>query len=242
MAIKKFASIPFSQIADIGIHQNTIGNKLTAAQVKALYNANYVMNLGFYDMTTYNPIMALKVNGTWIVKEGNLEGMSFDKTGIDFCRADDSLRANFVASYPTLIRGGNIADFTVPAGLGGDRGRSGLGIGADYNIMLGCIGESLSTDDYTLQEFAQDMYARDAKCFINVDGGGSSQGIFPDGIIKSTRVVQSFIYIRLYEPVYKVQLGAFRGLDRAIAFRDNCKNALANDGITTTPMIVTTYM
>ena len=242
MAIKKFASIPFSQIADIGIHMNTSTNKLTAAQVKAQYNADYVMNLGFYDMTTYNPIMALKVNGTWVVKEGNLEGMSFDKTGIDFCKADDSLRANFVTSYPTLIRGGNIADFTVPAGLGGDRGRSGLGIGADHNIMLGCIGESLSTDDYTLQEFAQDMYARGAKCFINVDGGGSSQGIFPDGTIGSTRVVQNFIYIRLYKPMYKVQLGAFRSLDGATTFKNNCKTALANDGITTTPMVVTTYM
>ena len=60
MAIKKFASIPFSQIADIGIHQNTIGNKLTAAQVKALYNADYVMNLGFYDMTTYKSYYGAK--------------------------------------------------------------------------------------------------------------------------------------------------------------------------------------
>ena len=30
MAIEKFASIPFSQIADIGIHMNTPTNKLTA--------------------------------------------------------------------------------------------------------------------------------------------------------------------------------------------------------------------
>ena len=37
MAIEKFASVPFSQIADIGIHQNTIGNKLTAAQIKSLW-------------------------------------------------------------------------------------------------------------------------------------------------------------------------------------------------------------
>lgn len=32
MAIEKFASIPFSQIADIGIHMNTVGNKMTAAR------------------------------------------------------------------------------------------------------------------------------------------------------------------------------------------------------------------
>ena len=42
MAIEKFASIPFSQIADIGIHMNTSTNKLTAAQVKAQYNADFV--------------------------------------------------------------------------------------------------------------------------------------------------------------------------------------------------------
>ena len=33
MAVEKFASIPFSQIAYIGIHQNTIESRLTAAQV-----------------------------------------------------------------------------------------------------------------------------------------------------------------------------------------------------------------
>ena len=42
MAVEKFASIPFSQIADIGIHMNTVGNKMTAAQVKTIYNADYM--------------------------------------------------------------------------------------------------------------------------------------------------------------------------------------------------------
>ena len=242
MAIEKIATIPFAQIAEIGIHQNLPSKRLNAAQVKALYEADYVMNLGFYNMNLYIPTMALKVNDVWAVKENNLEGISFDKTGVDFCKADDSLRKNFVAGYPTLIRGNKITDFETPFGLSGNRGRSGIGIGPDYSLMLGCTGDSWSSDDYTLEEFADEMYNQGAKAFINVDGGASSQGIFPDGIVSSSRIVQNFIYIRLFKPVYRVQLGAFRNHVWAEAFLDGCKEALNNDGILTSPFLTKVYM
>lgn len=242
MSIKLFATIPFEQIADIGVHLNTKKEQLTCAQVKAKYNADYVMNIGFYDMTTYSPVMALKVNNEWKVKENNLEGISFDKTGVEFGLANDSLRANFVASYPTLIRGGQIANYTTPPGLGGYRGRTGIGIDKDFNLMLACIEEVITTADYSLPQLAQTMYSMGAKCFINVDGGLSSQCIFPSGTINSPRTVQSYLYIKLYEPMYRVQMGAFRNRAGADNYKITCKNAMKNVGIDVNPIVATTYM
>jgi hypothetical protein len=235
-------TIPFEQIKKIGIHANTYNNRLTCAQVQQKYQADYVMNFGLYKGDTYLPVLSLKSEDQWLVKEDNFEGLSFDENGISFGKAYDSIYKNFVTGYPTLIRGGNIADFTDPSDMLGDRGRSGAGIGEDYNLVLSCIGEEAGDEDYTLTEFANRMIQYKVRSFINLDGGLSSQCIFPTGTITSPRVVQNFLYIILYKPVYRVQVGSYRDKQRSYNFANQCSEILNNNGIITTPFIQTYYL
>lgn len=186
---KQVAVLPLSNIRRIAI---LTGEGRSLSQVKG--EADYIMNGGFYDMTTFKPTGHLKADGKVLGTSGwNCWGFLWD-TGPDI-RMDvvpDKGGKNYISGVELISPSGKL---TYTKDVGGKRGRTAMALTQD-SLILYCSGDG-TKDASTPESLKEELAAYGATSALMLDGGGSSQCSFPSGDIKSTRRVQNYIAVWL---------------------------------------------
>ena len=185
---KYIAAILLGDIARIAILP---GNDRSLAQVKG--EADYILNGGFYDMTTGKPVGHLKVGGTVLSREAwTAWGYAWD-TGPDLAMKQlpaDS--ANYLSGVSLLTPWDGLgAKLTYPAEVGGYRPRTAIALAGD-KLLLYCADSPA-----TPEELRKELYDLGADTALMLDSGGSSQCDFAGERISSSRRVHNYIAVWL---------------------------------------------
>lgn len=192
---KQIALIPFDKIKRIAI---LTGEGRSLSQVKG--EADYIMNGGFYDMTTFKPTGHLKADGKVLGTSGwNCWGFLWD-TGPDIHMdvVPDKGGKNYLSGVELISPSGKL---TYTKDVGGKRGRTAIALAPD-SLILYCSGDG-TKDASTPESLKDELAAYGATSALMLDGGGSSQCSFPSGDIKSTRRVQNYIAVWLNDETEK---------------------------------------
>ena len=174
--------------ARVGIYINS--KRLTPAQIKKETGCDALVNGGLYDMATFKPVCHLKVEGVvqatapW--SDYGLCWEVFDaRLAVVPCDAK-----NYI-SCVCILRGGKTVDVSgIDAALKGSRPRTGFGVLPDGRVWL--YADKTGKTPEQLARIAIDAGCTDA---LMLDGGGSTQGIFPGGAVTSSRIVQNYICV-----------------------------------------------
>lgn len=185
---KHIAAIHLSDIARIAILE---GNGRSMAQVKG--DADYILNGGFYDMTTGKPVGHLKIGGKVLSKEAwTTWGYAWD-TGTDLSMVQlPAEAANYIGGVPLLTPwDGPDAKLTYPAEVGGSRPRTAIALAGD-KLLLYCADSPT-----TPEKLRKELHDLGASTALMLDSGGSSQCDFAGKCISSSRRVHNYIAIWL---------------------------------------------
>lgn len=186
---KQVAVLPLSSIKRVAV---ITGEGRSLSQVKG--SADYIMNGGFYDMTTGKPTGHLKADGTVLARENwGIWGLAWDRgADIKLSALPDASRRNYLSGVELITPSGKLS---YNRDVGGRRGRTAMGLTED-GLILYCSGDG-TKDASTPESLRDELAAYGATTAIMLDGGGSSQCSFPGGDIKSTRRVQNYIAVWL---------------------------------------------
>lgn len=203
--------------AKISIYINS--ERKTIAQIKAETGCTAIINGGLFNTGTFTATGNLKVDGVELVRE-------WDATHGFYWSGDDPLRFgwydmkgadNFIGCIAMIENGKAIVPMSYPAEMGGARQRSAFGLFPDGDVWL--YATQAGTTPEALQQIA---LAAGVQHAIMLDGGGSTQCIFPDGKLTSTRKVHNYICVwedqtnkKGDDTVFKIALGAGHGINTA---------------------------
>ena len=172
----------------VSIYINT-GRK-TVAQVKAETGCDAIINGGLFD-GAFRPVCHLKANGKVLAADPyGYWGYGWDENDISILHSN---LANTVQNYIAcvcMVRNGQAETLIYPADMDGSRPRTAIGRYPDGRLWLYCDKTGKTPEQ--LQRIALDAGLESA---IMLDGGGSTQGIFPNGAVTSSRIVHNFICV-----------------------------------------------
>lgn len=173
--------------AKISLYVNA--QKKTAAQVMAETGCTALINGGIYNMQTFKPLCHLKVDGKiYVTDPYKYYGFAWDANELRLV-TDYEAYKNYICCV-CMVKDGKAVTMYYNADMGGKRARSAIGVYADGRVWL-----YASLSPVTPEELQRGALAAGVKHAIMLDGGGSTQCIFPDGKISSTRVVHNFICV-----------------------------------------------
>lgn len=200
--IGKVAVIPFANVDRVKIHINS--DRKTMSQIKSDTGADYIINGGYFNMSTFTPVHWLIANGTiYFQPPWKVWGYRLD-SGVPALAVSDASYTDFIPSAPLLLMGGLINPNMQIKGLdNSDRGRSAIGVTTD-SLVLRCVPDTDGTSDYTFAELASDMLSSGCTSAIGLDGGGSSQCDFNSETVYSARIVHNYILVYLKKEESKV--------------------------------------
>ena len=191
---KQIACIPLTSIERIAV---VFGSGRSLAQVKG--DADYIMNAGFYDMTTGKPVGHLKANGTvYASADWSCWSMTWDKGGdIRMDVVPGKGGASYISGVELLTPGrGPDSKLSYLPEVGGARGRSAIALTED-KLLLYCSGDGTS-DARTPEALRSELVQLGAQSALMLDSGGSSQCDFGEGNkISSSRRVHNYIAVWL---------------------------------------------
>lgn len=180
--------IPKEKISRICVYQNT--NRKSMSQIQKALGCQFMINGGLYNMNTFKPINQLTIDGIVLSKNGNPFGYAI-KDGSMIFSYDNNVKApTFLGAYPVLVRDGKTLNEKPPVGLEGYRPRSCVGVTKSGDVVFLCYNTNRS-----LNAVSKELVDAGCDTAINLDGGGSSQCIFDEQRIISTRVVHNFLCI-----------------------------------------------
>lgn len=170
----------------VSIYINT-GRK-TIAQVKAETGCDAVINCGLFD-GAFRPVCHLKVNGKVLVADQyKYWGYAWNTNNVTLT-TDYANYDNYIACV-CMVRNGQAEHLIYNKDLGGSRQRTAIGRYPDGRLWLYCDKSGKTPEQ--LQRIALDAGLESA---IMLDGGGSTQGIFPAGRVTSSRIVHNLICV-----------------------------------------------
>lgn len=187
--------IPLSDIEYIGYFYGERGNEEIKSASKRIAKSlgrapDFLMNAELFDFKTRVAASDVVTNG---VKVRLTEGYGFafpeNRTAV-FSYKNNVGAKDYVGAYPVLVRNGT-EEKTVPAGIGGRRGRTALGL-SDEKLHVILIPDKAGA---TLPELRRRLVSDGVINAINLDGGGSTQFYAPSGNWFSGRRVRGFIGI-----------------------------------------------
>lgn len=187
------ATIPKERIQKISLYVNK--DRLTMEQVKAKLGCQYILNAGLFDMATFKAINHLTVDGEVLSQSGNPFGYAIRDDKMVFSYGNNVKYPSFIGAYPVMVRFGGGLDSDVPAGLGGSRERSAVGLKGDGSLVLYC-----TRSGRTLRELETELVAAGCDTAINLDGGGSSQCDFNGERLTGGRIVHNYLCVWTDEP------------------------------------------
>ena len=172
----------------ISIYINT-GRK-TVAQVKAETGCDAIIKGGLFD-GAFRPVCHLKANGKVLAADPyGYWGYGWDENDISILHSN---LANTVQNYIAcvcMVRNGQAETLIYPPDMGGARQRTAIGRYPDGRLWLYCDKTGKTPEQ--LQQIALNARLDSA---IMLDGGGSTQGVFPSGTVTASRIVHNFICV-----------------------------------------------
>ena len=185
--------IPNKDIEYIGYFYGKNGNE----SIKNAYSRigkirgrkpDILMNAELFDFKTRKPASDVVSNGVNMrLTEGY--GMAFpDNKKAVFCYKNNIGAKEYLGAYPLLVKDGK-KQSGVPAGIGGVRGRTAIGV-SDDAVFIGIIPDNGGVGLDTLRTTFINVGAKHA---INLDGGGSTQYYSPKGNYFTGRNVRGFV-------------------------------------------------
>lgn len=165
------------------IYHNT--GKLTPAQIKAKTGCTHIIN-GYLFNSKFQPVGWAVIDGKVISRDKYQDwGVSIGSDGKPQMLTDRG--GSFLSGVPILKAGSKLyrgltADVARPAA------RTAVGWMPNGKVCLWCDKTSLTRDQ--LQDKLLGLGVVDA---LMLDGGGSTQGIFPKGKVTSTRKVPTLL-------------------------------------------------
>lgn len=165
------------------IYHNTA--KLTPAQIKAKTGCTHIIN-GYLFNGRFQPVGWTVIDGKIISKDQYQDwGVSIGTNGKPVISTDRS--HNFLSGVPILKAGAKIYRGLTPD-VARAAARTAVGWTANGKVLLWCDKAALTREQ--LQNKLLGLGAYDA---LMLDGGGSTQGIFPKGKVTSTRKVPTLL-------------------------------------------------
>ncbi len=189
-------ALPLKDIEYIGYFGAKNGNetvKTAYPRIKALRNKapDFLINAELFDFTTRKAASDVVSNGE-IQRLGEGYGIAFPNNNTAVFSYKNNVGAkDYIGAYPVLVRNGK-EETTVPAGIGGRRGRTALGV-SEESVFVAVVPDSATGS--TLPELRRAFVNFGATNAINLDGGGSTQFYAPQGNYFSGRPVRGFIAI-----------------------------------------------
>lgn len=195
MSDKLDISIPFNKIRKV---KNLVfeGRASLAKVREAVPDADIIINTALFDMATGKLISRVVADG---VKHGG-EASWAQTWGVAFVDGktprlswDNGVQApEFIGPYSSAVYNGQIGDGLLD---GSKRGRTAIGIAGDELVVV-CIPDD-HKDRLTTVSLCALMMQKGCTFAINLDGGGSSQFISPDGQYSSGRKCPAWLAIWL---------------------------------------------
>lgn len=167
----------------VAIYHNT--DRLTLAQVKAKTGCTHIIN-GYLFNTKFEPLGWTVIDGKIVSKDRyNDWGIAFDKAGAPKMSTDRT--KSFLSGIPILKNGARIYRNLTPD-VARKAERTAVGWYPNGRVVLWCDSEKLTRDE--LQVKLLSLGVSDA---LMLDGGGSTQCIFPEGKVYSSRKVATML-------------------------------------------------
>ena len=212
------ATIPLADIERIQLFINN--ERMTLSAIRAATGADYAINGTLYDMSRWLPVMHFRSDGvTHSSDPYNYFGFGWNE-GADIhvvqSNNKNSVR-NFICGVELVRDGKPCQTLYYDSATGGVRGRTAIALRKGH-LLLYCVGDG-QVGKCTPEELRSELVALGVESAVMLDGGASSQCIFPDGAVVSPsgRIVENVILIHLKkkeEPKmadYKVMLDPGHG-------------------------------
>lgn len=165
------------------VYHNT--DKLTLAQIKAKTGCTHIIN-GYLFNKRFDPCGWLVIDGKVISKDKyNDWGFACNKTGAPTMSTDRT--NNFLGAIPIIRNKARLYRNLTPD-VARPAERSAIAWFPNGRIILWCDEEKLTRDELQTKLLA--IGASDA---VMLDGGGSTQCIFPEGEVRSSRIVATAV-------------------------------------------------
>lgn len=165
------------------IYHNT--GKLTPAQIKAKTGCTHIIN-GYLFNGKFQPVGWTVIDGKVISRDKyNDFGISIGDNGLPLMSTDR--RDSFLSGVP-ILKGGSKLYRGLTADVARPAARTAVGWLANGKVCIWCDKTSLTREQ--LQNKLLGLGVVDA---LMLDGGGSTQGIFPGGKVVSSRKVPTLL-------------------------------------------------
>ncbi len=183
-------SVPLDDIAHIGyIPMNGNGETVTAAAQRKTWNGRVpdaICNAELFNMKTFAPASGVVHDGkAQYVPQTLGVALKMGKTPV-LSYMNNIGAADWLGTYPMLVRDGKKAFDTVPAGLTGARARTAFA----WNDKRCAIVWATAKNGVTLEQFAAGIIALGYKTAVNFDGGGSTAVVTPAKLYEQGRKVR----------------------------------------------------
>lgn len=190
------ATIPLTDIDRIQLFINN--ERMTLSAIKAATGADYAINGTLYDMSRWLPVMHFRSDGvTHSSDPYNYYGFGWNE-GADI-KATQSKDKNSVRNYicgVELVRDGKPCQtLYYDSATGGVRGRTAIALRKGH-LILYCVGDG-QVGRCTPEELRSELCALGVDSAVMLDGGGSSQCIFPNASVTASRIVENVILVHL---------------------------------------------
>ena len=183
-------SVPLKNIDHIGyIPMVGKGETVTAAAQRKTWNGrtpDAICNAELFNMKNFAPASGVVHNGKAQYVPQTL-GVAFKMGTTPILSYMNNVgAADWLGTYPMLVRDGKKAFDTVPAGLTGSRARTAFA----WNDKRCAIVWATSKSGVTLEQFASGIIALGYKTAVNFDGGGSTAVVTPTKLYEQGRKVR----------------------------------------------------
>lgn len=192
-----YEKIPLSKIEKIQLYNNT--KKKTIAQVKKETGADYAINGGIFNFSTFKPYGNTKADGVVLCDPNYGEyGFGWDAgPDIKYEVLPNSKRKNYLGCVGMILNGVK-QTLRYNSDMGGTRQRSAIGLDANGNfIMYACNGSNNKSPE-KLQSYCLSMGWKQR---LMLDGGGSTSLLTNSKTLVSEgsngRIVSNYILVFL---------------------------------------------
>lgn len=168
----------------IGIYINN--RRLTIDQIRAETGADVVINGGLFT-ANFSPVCHLKSNGTVFASDPyKYWGYGWNMADIRLTQDYANLQ-NYICCC-CMVRNGKPENLIYNPDMGGKRERTALGLFPDGRVWFYAASNKMTPS--ALQSLALSAGLESA---IMLDGGGSTQGISPNGAYRQNRICHNYI-------------------------------------------------
>lgn len=165
------------------VYHNTA--RRTPAEIKRETGCTHIINGGFFN-STFQPVGWTVVEGKTIASDQYTDwGVSIGYDGLPIMSTDRGY--SFLSGVPILKNGAKLQRDLTPD-VARKAERTAVGWMKDGQVLLWCDKQALTREQ--LQEKLLSYGCIDG---IMLDGGGSTQGVFPDGAVSSSRIVATLL-------------------------------------------------